>query len=328
MNTRGFRICYLLLFISLILPSLATADKANGGIIIFGDSLSDTGNRYYETGVATTPPYSELLDYFLVPDGPYTRGGLNFSNGGPWIEQLARSTGQSGYVGPALRNQGKASNYAYGGARAQSDIEIIENSNQHLPEQVTNFLADVNYSAPSDALYIIFIGGNDIFDAMIAPIFVPIEDISDNIILLAFQSVVTQIMTLKAHGAEKFLILNAPDLGKTPAVKIAAATFSPQDPNYLIGEATRLSMFYNSLLHTYLYDVPGIEIIDIYVELDKIISNPDDYGISNTTDPCVMPEQPPYTCKNPDGYVFWDGIHPTKKVHAIIAEKVAAALAD
>ena len=328
MNSSRFRTYYLLLFISLILPGLATADKANGGIVIFGDSLSDTGNRYYETGVATTPPYSELLDYFLVPDGPYTRGGLNFSNGGPWIEQLTKSTGQKGYVGPALRNQGKASNYAYGGARAQSDIEIIENSNQHLPEQVTNFLADVNYSASSDALYIIFIGGNDIFDAMIAPIFVPIENISDNIVLLAIQSVVTQIMTLKAHGAEKFLVLNAPDLSKTPAVKIAAAKFSPQDPSALIGEAKRLSMLYNSLLHAYLDDVPGIEIIDVYDALDKIITNPEDYGISNTTDPCVMPNQPPYACKNPDDYVFWDGIHPTKKVHAIIAEKVAAVLAD
>jgi phospholipase/lecithinase/hemolysin len=323
MNTRRFRICYLLLFLSLILPGLATADKANGGIVIFGDSLSDTGNRYYETGVATTPPYSELLDYFLVPDGPYTRGGLHFSNGATWIEQLTRSTGQKGYVGPALRNQGKASNYAYGGARAQSLIVILPNSNQHLPEQVTNFLADVNYSAPSNALYVIFIGGNDVFDAL----FAPNEVIGNMVISLAAQSVYGQIMTLKAHGAQKFVVLNAPNLGTTPAVKIADSLFSPI-PGGLVGKATEYSIKYNDWLNDYLEDVPGIKIVNVYSILNDIIANPEDFGLINSTNACVTPDQPPYTCKNPDGYVFWDGIHPTKRVHAILAEEVAAALAD
>lgn len=326
MNTRRYRICYLLLFISLIVPGLATADKANGGIVVFGDSLSDTGNRYYDTGVSNTPPYSGL-DIFLVPDGPYTRGGLHFSNGATWIEQLTRSTGQKGYVGPALRNQGKASNYAYGGARARDGLVILPNNNQHLPEQVSNFLADVNYNAPSDALYIIFIGGNDIFDAVYALTADTSGATSMAVISAAIESVIEQITVLSMAGAQNFVILTAPDLGVTPAVKMADSMLSPV-PGLLIGYATAFSQAYNGGLMFYLGSVPGIEIVDVYDELNKIIDNPEDYGLSNTTDACVMPDQPPYTCKNPDNYVFWDGIHPTKKVHGIIAEKVAAALAD
>jgi phospholipase/lecithinase/hemolysin len=49
-------------------------------IVAFGDSLTDTGNKYVATGLANTPPY-DLLDAFRVPDGPYTRGGLHHSNG-------------------------------------------------------------------------------------------------------------------------------------------------------------------------------------------------------------------------------------------------------
>jgi outer membrane lipase/esterase len=327
MNIKQLRYYFPVLLFSILLPNLAIAGESNKAIVIFGDSLSDTGNKYYVTGFANTPPYSELLDFFLVADGPYTRGGLHHSNGATWIEQYARQPGQAGYVKPALRSQGKASNYAYGGARARDDLEIIPNFNQHLPVQVSNFLADVNNNAPDDALYVIFIGSNDIFDAVFALTLDPTGNTSALVISKAVASVADQIRRLSDAGARNIVVLNSPDLGATPAVKIADARFSPV-PGALIAAATGYSLAYNGGLLANLGSVPGIEIIDIYSEFNNLIDNPEEFGLSNSTDVCVMPEQPPYACKKPDGYVFWDGVHPTKAAHRILADVVTEALAN
>lgn len=63
-----------LLSLSFIISGWASAEFAFDGLVVFGDSLSDSGNKYVVTGLSNTPPY-DLLDPFLVPDGPYTRGG-------------------------------------------------------------------------------------------------------------------------------------------------------------------------------------------------------------------------------------------------------------
>ena len=316
-----------LLLCSLLLPNLASAAKPDNAIVVFGDSLSDTGNKYFITGFANTPPYSELLDFFLVADGPYTRGGLHHSNGATWIEQYARAQGQAGYVRPALRSQGKASNYAYGGARARPGFPIIPNANQHLPTQVDNFLADVNSSAPADALYVVFIGGNDIFDAVYALSLDPTGAASTEVITRAVTSVVTQVMRLAAAGAQQIIILNAPDLGATPAVKLADAEFSPI-PGALIAAATNFSLAYNGGLMANLGAIPGVRIIDIFTAFNALVNNPEDFDLTNSTDVCVMPELPPYACKHPDGYVFWDGVHPTRAAHSVLADVFRKALAE
>ena len=119
------------------------------------------------------------------------------------------------------------------------------------------------------------------------------------------------------------------------AVVILAATatrFDPDiDPGEVIATATDLSTAYNAGLNGVLGSVPGVRIIDIFSEIQRLVRHPEefeDHGIVNSEDACVTPEQPPYVCKQPDGYVFWDGVHPTKVAHGIIADVVAETLAE
>lgn len=54
------------------------------------------------------------------------------------------------------------------------------------------------------------------------------------------------------------------------------------------------------------------------------------WGVTNTPpdyllDP-FMPGVPPFTCQSPDEFLYWDGIHPSKGVHAILAKATASAL--
>lgn len=54
--------------------------------------------------------------------------------------------------------------------------------------------------------------------------------------------------------------------------------------------------------------------------LDDILESPASYGLTNTTERCVMAFVPPYRCDRSDEYVFWDNFHPTARVHEIISE--------
>jgi outer membrane lipase/esterase len=76
--------------------------------------------------------------------------------------------------------------------------------------------------------------------------------------------------------------------------------------------------------------LPGIEItgIDIYTKFVQLVTAPLEGEPQNGTDTCVMPNVPPYACKDADNHVFWDGVHPTKASHDIISAVVEAALAD
>ncbi len=120
-----------------------------------------------------------------------------------------------------------------------------------------------------------------------------------------------------------------PALGKTPAVKMIdtmipgaaqAANALTQGFNYGLDQG-RVDL--NLML-------PGIDIrtFDLYALLNEIIAKPENFGITNTEDACVTPNVAPFTCKNPDSYLFWDGIHPTKAVHEIMAQKAAEVLND
>jgi phospholipase/lecithinase/hemolysin len=76
-------------FAAVLLPAAPAARQALDGIVVFGTSLSDTGNAFALTHETTTPPYDEL-DPFLVPSASYAVGGQHFTNGATWIEQLAQ----------------------------------------------------------------------------------------------------------------------------------------------------------------------------------------------------------------------------------------------
>jgi phospholipase/lecithinase/hemolysin len=332
----------IVLALALLAPERAAADdrlarhRPFDRIVVFGDSLSDPGNVFALNGGQTVAPpdygmggvdsqgIPEVIA--LIPEAPYT--SRHFSNGVTWIELLAGVIGLGSNARPAVpgalfgTDDGRASNYAVGGATAAN----LGVSQFPLGTQVDLFLSDVRGSAPSNALYVIAIGGNDIRAALA---------LGPGVLNMALASVGENIARLHQAGARKFLIWNAPNLGRTPAIQrldpfVCAAVVAPA--GCLIGSAAQASAGYNAGLDAVLQQVgalPDIGIVqfDLFGSLEAIVANPGRFGLKDATTACIQPNVPPlFRCAQPDRHLFWDGIHPTRAGHAILAFLVGKTL--
>jgi phospholipase/lecithinase/hemolysin len=312
---------------------ISSAFAQKNKIVVFGGSYNDTGNSFVVLSdparfgfdescnlgsPANVPPY-DMLDDLKMPDGVYATGGHHVTNGATWVEILARNWGQAGSTRPALRNDGQnAGNFAIGGARAL-DFPCRFN----LSDQFYEYLSRFSESS-ADTLFVFDIGGNDLRDMMVGEVD-PIE------IATVIGNIQDAILVLYSQGARKFLLVNVPNFGQTPAVQTLEDLF----PGYNFPSiANSLAIAFNGALDQLkiglLSALPDIEvhILDLYDLFDRMINTPEDYGLVVTDTPCITPEVEPYKCSKPDTYLFWDGLHPTKAVHKIAGYEAVNVLMD
>jgi phospholipase/lecithinase/hemolysin len=142
------------------------------------------------------------------------------------------------------------------------------------------------------------------------------------------ESINQAIAAYVASGARNILVPNVPNLGVIPSVTIHGPAFSDL--------AASLTAQYNTALASMLsqWEASGyVNIIpfDTYSFLTQVVNNPAAYGFSNATAPCytgfVGPAAPGDTvCSTSDSYVFWDKEHPTTAAHAVLADRMRAAI--
>ena len=307
-------LCCLL---ALLAVPVARADQARTRLVVFGDSLSDPGNFYAAFGLSAQAPYA------IVPSAPYTIGGHHFTNGKTWAEQLAMrlhspASGQAALLGP-----GTNTNFAVGGARARPNAAGFPYYD--LTTQVGIYLATFHGRADGAAVHVVWFGGNDLRDALAAAATDPTLATSEAILGEAIQSTASNILSLWAAGARLFLVPNAPDLSRTPAVEALGPA--------AVGGALQLTAAYNAALGQTLAQLdglPGIRLIrlDDFALLDAVVSNPENFGLEDGSTPCLQfGVVIDAVCEEPREHLFWDGIHPTTAGHGIVAGAALRALA-
>lgn len=273
-------------------------------LVVFGDSLSDPGNAFVLTGEASLPPYD------FIPSASYARGGHHFTNGETWVEKLAKRLHRN--TGPAFRTDKAFANYAVGGARAREIGPV------NMTVQVGLFLMDNGPQVANDALYTIFIGGNDLRDAVEMLAADPSMATSYAIIDSALTAIYDNMLILAASGATDFLVINGPDLSLVPAVLI-------QDPLIQI-LSKYFSNYFNTQLASKLSDLEGmfpisIKTVDIFALFNTVVAAPQAFGFEIVDQSCITPDVVKQAvCFKPDTYLFWDGIHPTRAGHQVIAD--------
>ncbi len=291
----------------------ATAARAYTRIVAFGDSLVDPGNAFALLHTSAVPPFEP------IPSAPYARGGHHFSNGATWVEQLGASLGLNPSPGPAFQVPLIFSNYAVGGSRARAVGPV------NFTTQVGRFLADFRGIAPSDGLYVIHIGGDDLRDALVALQTDPSGSTSAAILGEALSAIQANIGALASAGAHTFLVPNGPDLSLVPEVRLAGPAAQ--------AAGQFLAATFNSSLEAILSGLEeplGVKIfrLDIFDLIHEIVAAPAAFGLTEVEEPCITPltRVSPF-CSQPDEFLFWDDIHPTRVGHGIIASRALAVLA-
>ena len=318
MNSRRVHLSALLVALLFLLsPAPRISAHQNLRVFFFGDSLSDSGNYFIAFREISQRPFEP------VPDAPYAVGGLHFSNGATWAEQLSWMLHSPKSGLPALLAGGEFTNYAVGRARARPGAPVFADFD--LATQTGRFRGDFHGVAPPEATYAIWIGANDLNDALNALAIDGTGATSQAILTEALGAVATNIQSLWLSGARSFLVLNIPNLALTPAVRAAGPAAE--------AAATFLTNAYNTGLNQALVGLGGLPDIrfvrlDVDALLTAIVSDPAAVGLTNAEDACLTfgVVRDPF-CRTPNRYLFWDGIHPTRAGHTIVAEAAARALA-
>lgn len=285
-----------LCLVMLAAPLRATPLSA---VVVFGDSLSDTGTLASLTG---------------EPSPPYFDG--RFSNGPVAVEHLATQLGLP------------LTSFAVGGAtsgleNAQLPPAIFGQLHfTGLLSQVGSFVTGLGGPhADSDALYVVWAGSNDFLALITNPLLDPTL-----IAATAVSNLTTAVSELYAVGARRFLLPNLPDIGLTPDAQ--ATPFGAVLSGLSADFNAALAAAYGALGAS----LPGIELtyLDVFGLQNAVVADPAAYGLTNTSGTCYdgFVGQPSGNapCANPDEYFFWDIHHPTARIHQILGSAMVAAV--
>lgn len=302
-----------LLLIGALLAAPASA-LAYSDLVVFGDSLSDSGNNAFVFDHAFGQPPGTLrtatpiADPVLIPITPYASD--RYTNGPVWAEQFAAALGLS-----AQASLTGGSNFAFGGARVGPAGSSFPFS---LTDQVSSFLTGTGGSAPGSALYVLEGGSNDARDAL-----VPAGGGDPAAIVSAYAVDMAAIVgKLTAAGAKDILLWNIPDVGKIPAIQALGPTAS--------ATARALTMAMNAALDSALASLPpssttGLRRFDAFAALDALFDDPAAFGFADVATACAARQA---CIDDPDGTFFWDGLHPTTAGHALFANAALAAIPE
>ncbi|HEY6446824.1 MAG TPA: SGNH/GDSL hydrolase family protein [Acidobacteriaceae bacterium] len=283
-------------------------------IVVFGDSLSDTGN----VGHLTLAKYGVEIP---GPDADYTAG--RFTDGadtlppaekyfGVWVEQLAASFPSKP---PVVDSLDGGTDYAYGFATTGSGTGVftfgpsdeLSVNVDNVGQQITDYLATKPHITDK-TLFVVWGGAIDVLYAT-----------SQDQVIDAGIDQILNIQRLVDAGATQFLIPNLPPLGSVPRLNGSPTTSVP---------ATAASALYNDVLSGGVALLrfldpekhPQFSELDVFSLFNQIVASPAKYSLVNVT---MSSQGEPV---DPDTYLFWDDLHPTTRGHNILAVTAAGVL--
>ncbi|MEP5566246.1 MAG: SGNH/GDSL hydrolase family protein [Halioglobus sp.] len=321
-------------------------------VVVFGDSLSDTGKLRRRLQIA--------------PRQPYWLG--RFANGPVWVDYLEVSTGMA------------IQNHALGGAMAAHRVRM---SNEELAQRVVtsgqflvtgsithqiddyaqNYLKDKQGQQQDSTIGILWAGANDYIskeafsESISALLSEPASDGGyDLVVARVIAALEEHVLRLHALGLKRLLVINLPDLGVTPMVLHNSSFESDaenlsEDARRLLFSArlNELTRAHNIALEEMVSSVrqasPDLEIAvaDSATLLNRALDpdlNGDSMDFDLASNRVTLSDEATQTsfqdrcysgmtlgilapsasvCANPPRAVFWDLVHPSTYLHCWMA---------
>jgi len=313
-----------------------------GDLVIFGDSLSDTGNISARSGG-------------FIPGSLYFDG--RYSGGAVWVDTLAEYLGE----GPVTPTEEGGLNYAYGG----STLFIPTAANPYkdlgastLNDQITNYLGDDTPS--SNDLFVLWGGANDFFYASNASLQTLVATVLANfppdtpdkvaaiqaaqdlfeatiespqflgLAALAADAMGAAVERLDCRGGDRFVVANLPPLGQTPFFQdLLEIGFIDQG---IVDAVNGWSATFNAMLQARLAGIDDADTYVLQIDVDAIfdtLTGPGNPAGLTDLDDAVGPYNAAgfltaITATDPDGHLFYDSVHPGTRAQQYIGLQAAA----
>jgi phospholipase/lecithinase/hemolysin len=284
-------------------------------IVVFGDSLSDTGN----VADLSEAKYGVRIP---GPDADYTDG--RFTDGadtdpaaehyfGVWVEQLAATFPSKPEIKASLDG---GTDYAYGFAFTGNGTSVftfgpsdsLSVDVNNIGQQITDYLS-THPNITDKTLFVVWGGANDLLNATST------DDVIDAGINQGLN-----IQRLIDAGATQFIVPNLPPLGLVPRLNGSPSTSVPATEaaelfNEVLASDVDLLRDFNHDKHLFLAQ------LDVFALFNRIIAAPSRFSLANVTESSQGADV------DPDTYLFWDGLHPTTRGHNILAVHAGKVLA-
>ena len=298
MNQLHLGVARVLCAFGLVGIAAETAAANYDRMVVFGDSLSDTGNLSLTLGPGVFPALN--YDPLRVTSGPTTVPAGSTS--GVMVEHLNSLLGLPDLL-PAVQG---GTNYAW--AYANTGLDPIDIPNLQTPgtgAQVASFLTSNPVASP-DSLYVMWSGANDLFEA-------PTPESLQATVDAAIANIKAEISALVSAGARNVLWLNLPDLGLTPD----AASGGPLAMALMHAASLEFRNQWSTGIEELKWLYPEVQFtgVDVFGFMHTLFADPAAYGFTNVVDSAQG-----QLGANPDEYLFWDGVHPTAYAHSLVAE--------
>ena len=295
-------------------------------MVVFGDSLSDVGNDASWAG----------LEGFKTSNGRFTSDPTSTppsAGTGVWHEILADQLG----IAPATTSSTGGQDWAYGGAVTGSgtqDLGIVLGIVHNVGQQISDFFGQAMVF-PSNTLYAIWAGGNDLIDAANnAGQTAGIHQFESTAVsaVTNITTYIDQLISNPSSSAKFILWPNLPELDEIPHAQGAYNPnnmdngYSPSVNAALADAVQTFNTDWALELGQLQRNNPSVTFygLDVHSLFNEMLNGTyPGYTFSNVTTE-AWPDATLGLVTNADTYLFWDGMHPTEKAHQLLGDAAAS----